>query len=113
MTGNEPAADGSLYRPYRWAAVDFQLGLRPIRPGSWILIGAEHAEMMRQKRERLDNHRPFYYGTLPESLPAQRELRERVLAHLVADHPRSFERTGSLVRSLVTGQSLDLDDESA
>ena len=82
QSGNNAAVRGPLYRPYRWAAADFQLGLRPIRPENWILIGAEHAEMMRQKCERLDNHRRFYYRTLPNSLPAQRELRERVMARI-------------------------------
>ena len=106
------AGDGPTYRPYRWAAADFQLGLRRMRPESWILIGAEHAEMMRRKRARLDEYQSFYYGSLPESLPAQRELRQRVTTHLVADHPQSFERVGSVVRSLITGQTLDLDDDS-
>ncbi len=112
QSGNNAAVDGPLYRPYRWAAADFQLGLRPIRPENWILIGAGHAEMMRQKCERLDNHRSFYYRTLPNSLPAQRELRERVIAHLAADHQQSFERSGSVFRSLITGRTLDLDDDS-
>jgi dimethylamine monooxygenase subunit A len=106
------AVGGPLYCPYRWAAADFQLGLRPIRPESWILIGPEHAEMMRQKRARLDLFRPFYYGALPASLPAQQELLERVTTHLVADHPASFERSGSVIRSLITGQTLDLHDRS-
>jgi dimethylamine monooxygenase subunit A len=101
-----------LYRPYRWATADFQLGLRPMRPEAWILVGAEHADMMKQKRERLDRHPAFYYGSLPDSLPAQRELRQRVTAHLLADHPDTFERRGSRVLSRVTGQSIDLDDDS-
>src|ERR1700733_12189337 len=109
QSGNKAAVDGPLYRPYRWAASDFQLGLRPIRPENWILIGAGHAEMMRQKCERLDNHRRFYYRTPPNSLPAQRELRERVMAHLVVDHPQSFEKSGSVVRSLITGRALDVN----
>ena len=112
QSGNNSVIGVPLYRPYRWAAADFQLGLRPIRPENWILIGAGHAEMMRQKCERLDNHRRFYYRTLPNSLPAQRELRERVMAHLAADHPQSFEKSGSVVRSLITGQTLDLNDDS-
>lgn len=110
--GSDIRVDGPLYRPYRWAAADFQLGLRPIRPESWILIGARHAQLMRQKRERLDKFRSFYYGTLPDSLPAQRELRERVTAHLTSDHPKHFETSGSVVRSLITGQTLDLEDDS-
>ena len=114
MQPDSAAADhGPTYRPYRWAAADFQLGLRRIRPETWILIGTEHAEMMRQKRVRLQEHQSFYYRSLPESLPAQLELMERVTTHLVADHPKSFERSGSLVRSLITGQTLDLDDASS
>ena len=101
-----------LYRPYRWASADFQLGLRPITPESWILIGADHAEIMRQKHDRLNRFRPYYYRTLTESLPAQRELRDRVTTHLVTDHPDSFHRLGSVVRSVITGQTLDLNDDS-
>lgn len=112
QSGNNAAVDCTLYRPYRWADADFQLGLRPVRPENWILIGAEHAEMMRQKCERLVHHRHCYYRALPTSLPAQRELRERIVAHLVADHPQSFEKSGSVVRSLITRQALDLDDDS-
>jgi heme-dependent oxidative N-demethylase alpha subunit-like protein len=102
--------DGPSYRPYRWAGADFQLGLRRIKPESWILIGPEHTDMMRQKRVRLDEQRSFYYGSLPGSLPAQRELRQRVTAHLLADHPSCFERSGSVIRSRRTGQTIDLDD---
>ena len=83
-----------------------------MRPESWILIGAEHADMMQQKCERLDRCEAFYYGSLPDSLPAQRELRERVTAHLLADHPDCFEQCGSRILSRVTGQAIDLEDDS-
>ena len=36
----------------------------------------------------------------------------RVTAHLVRDHRESFEKSGSVVRSLVSGQSADLHDDS-
>ena len=111
-TANSATVDRPLYRPYRWAAADFQLGLRPIRPETWILIGADHVQIMRQKHERLSRFRPYYYRTLPASLPTQRELRNRVTTHLVSDHPASFEKLGSVVRSVITGQTLDLDDDS-
>jgi hypothetical protein len=110
----DPATlDRPRYRPYRWAAADFQLGLRPIRPESWILIGPDHAGVMRQKHDRLNRFRPYYYRTLPDSLPAQRELRNRVTAHLISDHPQSFARMGSVIHSVITGQTLDLDDDSS
>jgi dimethylamine monooxygenase subunit A len=111
-TAHPTAIDRPVYRPYRWASADFQLGLRPIKPETWILIGADHAQIMRQKHERLNRSRPYYYRTLPESLPAQRELRNRVTTHLLCDHPGSFERMGSVIRSVITGQTLDLNDDS-
>lgn len=111
-TANPATLARPLYRPYRWASADFQLGLRPIRPGTWILLGTDHAGMMREKHERLTRLRPYYYRSLPESLPAQRELRELVIAHLLADHAGSFERSGSVVRSVLTGQTLELNDDS-
>ena len=109
---NLEAVGRPLYRPYRWASADFQLGLRPIRPENWILIGADHVEMMRQKHDRLNRFRPYYYRTLAESLPAQRELRNRVTAHLLSDHPESFQSTGSVVRSVLTNQTLDPNDDT-
>jgi len=109
-TAEATSVDRPLYRPYRWASADFQLGLRPIRPATWILLSADHAEIMRQKHDRLDRFRAYYYRTVPESLPAQRELRDLVTAHLLSDHADSFERVGSLVRSVITGQTLDLND---
>lgn len=111
-TASATNGDRPLYRPYRWASADFQLGLRPIKPGTWILISADHAELMREKHDRLDRFRSYYYRTLPESLPAQRELRSLVTAHLLSDHPGSFERLGSVIRSVLTGQTLDLTDDS-
>src|SRR6476646_4879933 len=110
---NQTSAGTPSHRPYRWATADFQLGLRPMRPETWIQIGAEHPDMMRQKWDRLDHHRPFFYRTLPSSVTAQRELRDRVSAHLIADHADSFERRGSVVVSILTGRTLDLNDATA
>jgi hypothetical protein len=110
---NQTTAGTPSHRPYRWATADFQLGLRPMRPETWIQIGAEHPDMMRQKWDRLDHHRPFFYRTLPSSVTAQRELRDRVSAHLIADHADSFERRGSVVVSILTGRTLDLNDATA
>jgi len=75
-------------------------------------MGADHAEIMRQKRDRLDRFRSYYYRTLRDSLPAQRELRNRVTAHLLSDHPQSFQKMGSVVHSVTTDQTLDLNDDS-
>jgi hypothetical protein len=81
-----------------------------MRPDQWILIDSSHAENMRQKRERLAAFPSLYYRTLPVSFAAQHELRERVTAHLAADHPQHFERAGPKIRSRGTGLECDPTD---
>jgi len=112
MDSNHRKSDSPVYRPYRWAAADFQLGLRPIKPNQWILIGTDHERIMREKRERLAAFPQLYYRTIPASLGAQQELRERVAAHLAADHPGHFEQSGSMLKSSGTGMQCDLRDPS-
>jgi hypothetical protein len=75
-------------------------------------MDADHPSRMREKRQRLASHPQIYYRTLPSSLGAQRELRDRVVAHLLADHPEYFVRTGPVVKSLTTGIQVDLQDHS-
>lgn len=100
------------YRPYGWAAVDFQLGLRPFNPDCWILMEAEYAANMSEKCARLATYPQQYYRTLPTSLGAQTELQQRVITHLLNDYPERFARSGSVVKSLDTGLEVDLSGQS-
>ena len=112
MRTSTRAEQPPYYRPYRWAAAEFQLGLRPFSPSGWITIEADYATVMREKRERLRAYRDQYYCALASSLPAQRELRERVVAHLLQDHPRHFRRRGAVVASSGDSFECDLGDDS-
>jgi dimethylamine monooxygenase subunit A len=103
---------GPRYRPYRWADAEFQLGLRPIKPSQWMLIDPDHAQTMREKRTRMADEPDLFYRTLPCSLTAQHELRERVTAHLETDFPTHFRRSGTDLRSLIDGVQFDLQDRS-
>ena len=98
------------YQPYRWASVDFTLGLAPVRNSEWIQFSLRHADNMREKRSRMSAQRDRYYRTLPESLPAQRELRERVVTHLVTDHADRYARAGSKLTSCCESLAWHLDD---
>jgi dimethylamine monooxygenase subunit A len=100
------------YQPYTWAAADFQLGLRPINPKQWLLMNANFAAIMREKRALLTAHTPKYYRTIPSSLAAQRELRERIVSHLLSDYPGHFSRHGSIITSRADGHQCDLLDDS-
>ena len=98
------------YAPYRWAAADFQLGLRPARRDQWILVSRNYPEVMREKRARLRDRERFY-KTLPESLDVQHELYRRVVEHLVRDHALAFALEGHTLVSRVDGARVAVDDE--
>lgn len=98
------------YRPYRWAAPQFQLGLRPFTLDRWISMETDYAVNMRDKRELLAAYTDRYYRALPSSLPAQRELRGRIVAHLLNDHAQRFIRTGNLISPVDSGCVFDLED---
>jgi hypothetical protein len=113
VQGNDSsAANRPAYRPYRWSTADFQLGLRPIKATRWMLLEENYAATMREKRARMAEFPELYYGTLPCSIEAQHELRERVAAHLAADHPQHFRRSGSTLHCLIDGAQHDLQDIS-
>ena len=98
------------YQPYRWASVDFTIGLRPVRKSEWIQFSPRHADNMREKRSRLSAQRDRYYRTLPESLNAQRELRDLVVAHLLTDHAERYALAGSTLTSRHESLTWQLDD---
>ena len=109
MNAAHPTAPPA-YQPYRWAGVDFTIGLRPVRNSDWIQFSPRHADNMREKRSRLSAQRERYYRTLPESLPAQRELRDLVVAHLVTDHANRYTLTGATLTSRHESLAWQLDD---
>ena len=88
------------------------MGLRPIKPAQWILLESEYAAILREKRARMADFPELYYRTLPCSLPAQQELRERVVTHLAGDYPDQFRLSGSMLQCLIDGARYDLRDES-
>ena len=99
-----------LYRPYLSSGVAFQIGMRPMEPGQWLSIGPDHGPFMREKRARLlANPLPFY-RTTPGSLAAQIELRDRVIAHLLAHHADVFAMADGRLVDLVEGTAHDLAD---
>ena len=104
------STEHAAYQPYRWATVDFALGLRPTRMSEWIQFSPRHGGNMREKRRRLSAQCDRYYRALPESLFAQRELRDRVVAHLAADHQDRYALAGSTLTSLHESLEWRLDD---
>lgn len=72
----------------------------------------DYAANLREKRELLAECPDQYYRALPSSLPAQRELNECVVAHLLRDHSDRFVAANPVVKSLDTGIEYDSSDQT-
>ena len=98
------------HRPYRTASAAFEIGLKPMPMESWLDIGRDHAAFMAAKRSRLEGLPPLFYDSLPTSRPAQSELRDMVVAHLVQEHRGSFIVEQGRLRDQLDGSAHDLSD---
>ena len=99
-----------LHRPYLSSGVLFQIGTRPMEPAQWLAIGPDHGAFLREKRARLSANPLPFYRTTPGSLAAQSELRERVVADLLAHHGDVFTMVDGRLVDRVEGTVHDLDN---
>jgi dimethylamine monooxygenase subunit A len=105
-------ASAPHFRPYRWAAPEFQVGLQPLSAGDWLLVDGNYADLMRAKRRQLSLSPELFYRTLPDSLAAQRELRRMVVAHLLEQHAALFSVSDGILTCAAGNHSWDMNDES-
>lgn len=78
-------------------------------PTQWLAIGPDHAPFLREKRARLKANSLPFYRTTPGSLPAQFELRDRVVADLLAQHADVFSMADGSLVDRVDGTTLEID----
>ena len=78
-------------------------------PAQWLAIGPDHALFLREKRARLKANSLPFYRTTPGSLPAQIELRDRIVAHLLAQHADVFTMADGRLVDRVEGTAHELD----
>lgn len=98
-----------LHRPYLSSGALFQIGTRPMDPAQWLAIGPDHGSFLREKRARLKANPLPFYRTTPGSLPAQIELRDRVVGHLLAQHADVFTVADGRLVDRVDGTTHELE----
>jgi hypothetical protein len=98
-----------VHRPYLSSGTVFQIGTRPMDPAQWLAIGPDHGSFLREKRARLQANPLPFYRTTPGSLPAQLELRDRVVAHLLAHQTDVFSMADGRLVDCVEGTAHELD----
>lgn len=96
------------HRPFLQASAIYQIGLKPMPEAEWLDLGPDHKTFMAAKRDRLHGRPPLYYRSLPESQPAQEELRDRVVANLLVHHGEAFARRNGAICDLIDGTSHEL-----
>jgi dimethylamine monooxygenase subunit A len=98
------------FRPYRWAAPTFQVGLQAIGPRDWLIVDEDYGSVMRDKRAQFARAPERFYKALPGSTAAQRELRSMVVSHLMQEHGESFSLGNGILTSKIDGNSWNLRD---
>ncbi len=84
-----PLLRDMLAKPWRFA-----MGLHALDPADWLVVTAEHAAEVREKRRLLDAGADIY-RLLPEGEAAAAELALLLEAHLVLHHPALALAPGS------------------
>jgi hypothetical protein len=96
------------HRPFRTASAAFEIGLKPMPMEGWLDTGPDHVAFMMAKRARLAGLPPLFYDSLATSRPAQAELRDMVVAHLVKEHRGNFILEHGKLRDHLDGSTHDL-----
>jgi len=85
------------------------LGLRLLAdPADWLVLDEDWARDLREKRRLESEHREQVWVELPGSVPAQREVRDVLLAHLETHHPGRIRRSGDRLALPALDESFDL-----
>jgi hypothetical protein len=91
------------YLPYASGSFRMSMGLQALDPVTWMQPDARYAEELREKHRLLTERHAEVFQATPGSVPAQREVLDRLLDHLAADHPGLVEVDGDEVRVTATG----------
>jgi len=95
--------DAPRYTPYDRGRFQLTLGIKAIDPSDWIEVDDHYTEQIAEKRRLLADRPAEVFGALPESLDAQGECLETLLAHLQRDRPDLVEVDDAIVTVAPTG----------
>lgn len=101
------SSDPPRYLPFLTEPRMLGMGLGKLDPAKWIEPDADlagyHANKLQQRATLGDR----VYAALPQSVPAQQELRELLLSHLLTQHAHIYQRNGDTLTA--PGLQLALD----
>lgn len=99
--------DAPRYTPYDKGRFQLTLGIRAIDPADWIEVDGHYETQLAEKRRLLAERPGEVFDALPDSLDAQAECLEVLLAHLRRDRPGLVETGPADIRVTRTGDRYD------
>jgi len=82
------------------------MGLSPLADGSWIEVDTSLGRFHAHKRALAAGDPAAVYRWLPGSLPAQEELAEQLLGHLLEAHGDAYRQGGDAIHCTAAGFSV-------
>ncbi|THV21524.1 heme-dependent oxidative N-demethylase family protein [Peteryoungia ipomoeae] len=98
------------HTPYATLNRPFTIGLSALDPRHWIEPDSHLRRYLAAKRTLVATHRHEVFRATEDSLAAQHECLEALVAHLEANHPRIYRRNGNQFE--MVGHTVDLADET-
>ena len=91
-----------VHTPYDGSATPFTIGLQPLDIADWIELDGSFAFQLGEKRRLSALHADAVFVAEPETVDAQREVRNLLLDHLPARFADVYQRDGD--RLILAGQ---------
>ncbi|RKE83770.1 DUF3445 domain-containing protein [Rhizobium sp. AG855] len=98
------------HAPYAGPTRPFTIGLCALDPTRWIEPDGDLQRYLDEKRNLIETRLDDVFRATEDSLPAQHECLEALVAHIERDHPGHSRREGQILH--VAGHAINLADES-
>jgi hypothetical protein len=86
------------------------LGLKPLDLSEWIEIDENFAQQIALKMQLLRDRPDEVFASLPESIAAQQEVLDLLIAHLLKFYPQQYQQQEDKLYHISTGQPWNLPD---
>lgn len=101
------------YFPFASGQWRLSLGIKPLNIQEWIEIDEHFCAELALKDKLLQDRYSEVFASLKGSEPSQQEALELLLDHLVEYFPQHYQRLGTKIENLTTGQVWDTADFEA
>lgn len=91
--------------PFRGGPFRVRMGLTPIQPADWLVIGPDYAGQIAEKRRLIAADRAAVWQMLPQAEGAAAELADVLAANLAVNHGAHFALDAGRLENRLLGES--------